>query len=66
MKTQANHSIPQIISSTGNTGSEQLRTDASFNPWDVPSGPDKIPPSERVAGRGEEENTAEPGGKVKE
>ena len=50
-----------VISSTANSGSVQLRTDAAFNPWDVPSGPGSIPPSTRVAGNGERESHSEEG-----
>ena len=38
-------------------GSERLPTDTTQNRWDMPSGPDGIPPSERVAGGGATETS---------
>lgn len=54
-----------VISSTANTGSVKLRSDAAFNPWDVPSVPGGTPPSTRVAGNGERELDSEESRDVK-
>lgn len=35
-------------------GSERLPTDVKQNPWDTPSVPGEVPPSQRVAGDGEQ------------
>ena len=48
-----------VITSVANsTGSEQLLTDATYNPWDK-RGPDGRSPSERIAGNQQPETAVE-------